>query len=382
MENFISYNPTRLCFGKDIVETMHNTVSLLGKKALLVYGRSSAKKYGYFDKVVAELNKTYVDFVEYSGIKPNPVIDDVEQAVELCNKEKVDFIVALGGGSVIDSAKIISIAYANQVDAWKVMKYHTKVSKSIPIVVVLTLAATGTEMNRAAVVQNHKTHEKIGYANDLIFPHTSFIDPSFSVTVSKENTVYGIADMLSHSLEAYFADGEADLSDRLVAATINEIFEVAPLLLKDLKNYDLRARIMWASTVALNGTLYSGRKSSGDWGVHAIGHVMSYLFDTPHGATLSVCYPAWLKHLKPKIEDRLIKLGTLMTGKKISADKTIKLIENFLIKIEAPTTIEEVEICPDDIPQIKKYLISTKANGMNYKLNEDDYDSILNLCKS
>ncbi|MBN2892417.1 MAG: iron-containing alcohol dehydrogenase [Bacteroidales bacterium] len=379
MENFTAYNPTKLHFGKNIVETMHTRVGIYGKKALVIYGKESAKKYGFFEKVTNQLTKANIEFVEFGGIKPNPVIDDVNKAVELCKKEQIDFIVAVGGGSVIDSAKIIAIAYANNEDAWEIMKYKVKTTKSTPIIVVLTLAATGTEMNGAAVVQNHETHEKIGYVNELNYPKESFLDPDFTITVSKENTIYGIADMIAHSLESYFAEGEADLSDRLVAANINEIFEAGPELLKNLENYDLRARILWASTVALNGTLYSGRKSSGDWGVHSIGHVMSYLFDTAHGATLSVTFLAWMKHLKPRIEKRLEKLGYLLTGEEKTADETIKIFESFFKKIGAPTVLEELEICRTDMAAIKKYLIHTKASGMHYKLEEDDYDKILRL---
>lgn len=364
MENFEAYNPTQLHFGKGITNTMHSNLGKYGKKALLIFGKNSAKRYGYFNKIVEQLEQINLDFVEFGGIKANPTIDDVNKAVTVCENENIDFIIALGGGSVVDSAKIIALAYANNEDAWEIMKYQKKVNKIIPIVVVLTFAATGTEMNGAAVIQNHKTHEKIGYFNSLCYPKESYLDPTFTMTVPKQQTIYGIADIVAHTLEAYFAAGEAELSDRFVAALLQEVFEVAPLLIKNLNNYDYRARMLWASTIALNGTLYHGRESSGDWGVHTIGHVLSYLFDTPHGATLSVTFPAWMKHLKPKIEDRLEKLGLLLTGKEIEADETIELIENFFIKIEAPTMLEQIEICRTDMESIKKYLIHTKASDM------------------
>lgn len=379
MEKFTVYNPTKLIFGKNAIEKLPENIINCGKKALIVYGKNSAKKFGYFKQVTDQLDKAGVEYAEFGGIKPNPVVDDVRNAVELCRKENIDFIIAIGGGSVIDSAKIISLSYANNQDAWEIMKYKVICSKSIPVFVVLTLAATGSEMNPFAVIQNHETHEKIGFGCDFSFPKVAFLDPDYTLTVTRDYTVYGIADMVAHSLEAYFAGGQAELSDRFVASVLNEIFEVAPLLLKDLKNHDYRARIMWASTVALNGTLYSGRLSSGDWGVHSIGHVLSYLFDTPHGATLSIAYPAWMRHLKPRIEDRLIKLGTLITGKKTSADKTIDLIEKFFVSINTPISLRDIDICESDLPNIKHYMIHTEANGDNYKLDENDLEKILKL---
>jgi alcohol dehydrogenase YqhD (iron-dependent ADH family) len=379
MENFTVYNPTKLFFGSQIIDKMHKNIVKYGQKALLLYGKKSAKEFGYYDMIVEQLRQARINFVEYFGIKANPILSDVINAVEVCKKEKIDFIIALGGGSVIDSAKIISVAYANELDPWQIMKYEVIPQKSVPIIAVLTLAATGTEMNGATVIQNSKTHEKIGYVSPLCFPTESYLDPNFTLSVSKEQTIYGIADMIAHSLESYFAFGTAELSDKLVASVLKEIFEVAPKLLNNLNNYDLRARVLWASTVALNGTLYSGRKSSGDWGVHSIGHVISYLFDTPHGATLSVAFPAWMKYHKNKIKYRLENLGYLLTGEDINEDETIELFEKFFKKIGAPVSLEELEICENDIPIIKKYMITNNVSGMNIKMNENDYEAILKL---
>jgi len=379
MEKFIAYNPTKLFFGKNTTDNLHKNIVNYGKKALLLFGKNSAKKYGYYNIVIEQLKKADIDFFEYSGIKPNPTLSDVNKAISVCKTENIDFIVALGGGSVIDSAKIIAVGYANDKNPWEIMKYQVKVDKTIPVVSVLTFAATGTEMNGAAVIQNHQTHEKIGYFNELLFPDQSYLDPTFTTTLPKDQTTYGIVDIVAHTLEAFFAAGKAHLSDRFVVALLKEVFEIAPKLLKNLTNYKYRARILWASTVALNGTMYHGRLSSGDWGVHSIGHILSYLFDTPHGATLSVTYPAWMKHLKPKISDRLEKLGFLLTGEDISDTETIKIIEDFFVKIKAPIMLEDIEICRSDMNSIKKYMEHNKVTGMNYSLNKDDYDAILNL---
>jgi alcohol dehydrogenase YqhD (iron-dependent ADH family) len=377
MENFTAYNPVRLFFGANVTDVMHSNIAKYGNKALLVYGQGSVKKFGYYDIIISQLKKANIKTIEFSGIKPNPIIDDVYKAVDLCKKEKIDFIVALGGGSVIDSAKIISVAYASNLDPWEIMKYKTIPVKKIPIIVVLTFAGTGSEMNAAAVLQNHKTHEKIGYVNELLFPNEAYSDPIFTKSVSKEQTAYGIVDIISHSLESFFAEGDAPLPDRFVAQLINEIFAIAPLLLKDLDNYEYRSRVLWASTVALNGTLYAGRKTSGDWGVHSIAHVLSYLYDIPHGATLSITYPAWLKFMKRKIPHRIERLGFLLKNEPISADETIDIFEKFFMKINSPILLHEVGLCDNDIDQIKEYLILSDASGMNHELQPNDYDEIL-----
>ncbi len=377
MENFTAYNPVRLHFGMNVTDEMNSNLSNYGKRALLVYGQGSVKKFGYYDKIVSEFKEANIDFFEFGGIKPNPIVDDVYKAVELCRKHNIDFIVALGGGSVIDSAKIINVAYANNLDPWDIMKYKKIPLKKVPLIVVLTFAGTGSEMNQAAVLQNHKSHEKIGYVNELLYPDEAYLDPLFTATVPEEQTVYGIVDMIAHSLEAFFADGEAPLSDRFVAQLINEVFSVAPLLLKHLNNYEYRARILWASTVALNGTLYAGRETSGDWGVHSIGHVLSYLFDTPHGATLSIVYPAWLKFMKRRIPHRIERLGFLLKNEPVSVDETITIFEKFFTKINAPIRLHEIGLCENDAEQIKEYLILTDASGMNHKLEPNDYDDIL-----
>lgn len=377
MKNFTAYNPTKLFFGKGVLDEFGDTLLALGKKTLLVTGKKSVKKYGYFDIVTQKLNDLGINYVKYEGISPNPSIKDVRKAVKLCKKEKVDFIVALGGGSVIDSAKIIAASYSNNAEPWDVMTGKVPLEKRTPLAVILTFAGTGSEMNSAAVIQNEEENLKIGFADPSLFPDYSYLDPTFTKTVPKNQTIYGIADLIAHSLEAYFAEGDAHLSDRFIAALFNEVSEVAPLLLENLHNYEYRYRIMWAATVALNGTLYHGRKTSGDWGVHSLGHALSFMFDTPHGATLSLIYPAWLKHMKSKISDRIANLGKLITGKEVTAEQTIEIIENFFKKIGAPTEWGQVELCPNDKFLIKKFWINSKASGTYHKLEEEDYDGIL-----
>ena len=377
MENFTAYNPVRLHFGKNALDKLPDELSRLGKKVLLLTGKGSVKKYGYYDEVVRRLESAGKDIAEYSGIKPNPIVEDAEKAVALAQQNKVDFVLALGGGSVIDTAKLVALATANDAGVWSLMKRKIEPQRSIPLLVVLTLAATGTEMNAAAVLQNHQTQEKIGYYHPLMYPKASFLNPEFTLSVPKDQTINGIVDLLAHSLEAYFADGDASLSDRFVAANIRETMEYAPFLLKDLQNYDLRARMMWSATVAENGTTMHGRPVSGDWGTHALAHHISLLWDTPHGQTLSVVFPAWMKAMEPKIRKRLEKLGGLLTGKNITATESIAMLENFFRSIGAPVRFKELGLNDADKKELLELWKINKPSGMNISLTETDYKKII-----
>jgi len=379
MENFVAYNPVKLYFGNNSIEKLPEELKKLGNKVLLLTGKGSVKKYGYYDMIKNILKENQNEIIEFSGIKPNPVVDDAEKAVTLAQKHNIDFILAIGGGSVIDTAKVVSLAYANKVPVWKLMKREVEPQTKVPLLVVLTLAATGTEMNAAAVLQNHQTQEKIGYYSPLMYPKASFLNPEFTLTVPKSQTINGIIDLVSHSLEAFFSGGDAPLSDRFVAANILETMDYALPLLKDLQNYDLRSRMMWSATIAENGTTMHGRTSSGDWGTHALAHHISLLWDTPHGQTLSVVFPAWMKAMKYKINQRLEKLGFLLTGKKTTADESIQIIEDFFIKIEAPTRFEQLNLTEKDKDTLLKLWIKNQPNGSNIKLNENDYQNIIKL---
>jgi len=379
MENFTAYNPVKLHFGKDALEKLPEEVAGLGNKVLLLTGKGSVKKYGYYDAVAGQLKTAGKEIVEYSGIKANPIVDDAEKAVALARKHQIDFVLALGGGSVIDTAKLVALAYANEAGVWQLMKHEVKPTQKIPLLVVLTLAATGTEMNAAAVLQNHETMEKIGYYNPLMFPQVSFLNPEFTLSVPKNQTVNGIVDLIAHSLEAYFAGGNAPLSDRLVASIILETRDYALRLLKDLQNYDLRARMMWSATLAENGTTMHGRPVSGDWGTHALAHHISLLWDTPHGQTLSVVFPAWMKAMKYKIARRLENLGFLLTGQKTTADDTIAWFEKFFQSIEAPIHFEELGLQKTDKHELLKWWKINRPTGMNIQLNDDDYQNIIDL---
>lgn len=377
MENFVAYNPTKVHFGKGVLRNLGEVVIEFGSRVLMIYGKGSVMKNGCYNEIMTQLRNVKAQTFEYNGIKPNPVIDDVDAAASYGISKGIDCIIAAGGGSVIDSAKIISVCIAEECQGWDVMKNRIEIKNAVPLIAVLTLAATGTEMNNVAVLQNTETKEKIGYSNVSMYPKHSFLDPSYTASVPANYTAYGIVDLIAHSLESFFGPGDASLSDRFVEAIIKEAFEYGPKLMKDLTNYDLRAKIMWAATNALNGLTGYGRSATGDWGVHAIGHVISFLYDTPHGATLSMVYPAWLKCMKKKIPGRISKLGEHLFNDP-DIDSTIIKLEAFFRLIGSPVNMAESGLDNDKAGEILKLMNVQRASGRNYILNNSDREEIVN----
>jgi alcohol dehydrogenase YqhD (iron-dependent ADH family) len=375
MNNFTAFNPVKLHFGKDVVKDLGSSATELGKKALLVYGSGSVLRNGSYSDTAEQLKTHGIQTTEFNGIKPNPRVEDVMEAARIGRKAGVDMVVAVGGGSVIDSAKIIAICLADNCDAWEVMTGKHTPEGALPLIAVLTLAATGTEMNAVAVLQNGETMEKMGYRNDLIYPAHSFLDPTYTLSVPENYTAYGVVDLVAHALEAWFGKGEATLSDRFVVSIIQEALEYGPLLMKDTDNYDLRAKIMWAATNALNNMTMYGRVS-GDWGVHALGHVLSFLYDTPHGATLSIIYPAWMRLLKERAGDRILQLGSALFGA-TSVDETIDRLESYFQSLGSPVRCQDAGIDESKKEAILKLMNRNRAEGTNFMLSDGDRERLL-----
>lgn len=377
MENFELYNPVKAHFGRDVIQKLSVEIGASGKKALLVYGMGSIKKNGIYNAVMEQIDKAGIAFVEYAGIKPNPLIDDVRNAVKLGKDASVDHIIAVGGGSVIDSAKVISIGIAGDHDPWDYVKGKEKPVSGLPLLAVLTLAATGTEMNRFAVVQDNNSNEKIGFGYPPMYPSVSFLDPSYTISVNADYTAFGISDLVAHALEAYFGKGDASLSDRFVFSIIQEAMEYGPQLLGDLSDYDLRARIMYAATMALNNLTMYGRES-GDWGVHSIGHILSVLYDVPHGASLSITYPAWLRFHADRAGDRIVYLGNELFGVN-SVEETALSFEKFFRSINSPIKLSDTQYGNYNKEEIITTMIANGVGGMHHKLTEADYHKLLDM---
>lgn len=377
MENFTTYNPVKLRFGRDIVNELGKSVQKIGKKVLLIYGRGSVKKNGSYEDVMEQLKSIGAEVYEYSGIQSNPLITDVDKAAELGREKEVDLVLALGGGSVLDTAKVTALAIPVDHSGWKFISGEAVAKKGIPIISVLTLAATGSEMNMFAVVQNPATKEKKSVWSPHCYPVESFMDPAYTLRVPKNYTGYGITDLVAHSLEAYFGKGNSSLADRFIFSIISEALLYGPQLMENLENYELRAKIMLAATYALNGTTVVG-KAVGDWGVHAIGHVLSVLYGVPHGASLSIVYPAWLKFHLYELEDNISELGENIFNEP-DAEKSIGMLESFFESVESPVRLQDFNIGEDRRQEIIDHLIRNKATGNVHKIQEKDYEGIVDL---
>lgn len=378
MENFIAFNPVKLHFGKGVVGDLGEAAAAIGSHALLVYGKGSVLRNGSYEDTLQQLKSHNIKVTEFSGIKPNPLAGDVDEAADTGRKEKVDMVVAVGGGSVIDSAKIIAVSVATGKSAWEVMNGKAEPVKALPLLAVLTLAATGTEMNPVAVLQNPETRQKKGYRHPSMYPAHSFLDPAYTQSVPANYTAYGVVDLTAHCLEAFFGEGDASLSDRYVEVIIKEALEYGPALMEDLDNYELRADIMWAATNALNGLTSYGRKTGGDWGVHALGHVLSFLYDTAHGATLSIVYPAWLKKMRERIPERIADLGSHLFDER-DPDMAILGLERFFRSLGSPVRCQEAGIGEDEFHNILDLMNENRSEGLVHKLSDGDREDILRL---
>lgn len=377
MNKFKIDNPTVLHFGKDVINDLGKTVDYFGKKVLLVYGKGSIKSNGIYDAVIKQLQSISATVVEVDGIKPNPDVEAVNVASDIGRKENVDVILAVGGGSVIDSAKVISVCIPMNSTAWPIMVQEKRPKKAIPLIAVLTLAATGTELNGAAVLTNEISNKKIGFVNKYMFPKHSFLDPQYTFSVPRNYTAYGVVDLIAHALENYFGKGEATLADRFVFSIVNEAITYGPDLLENLNDYDLREKIMFAAAMALSGITVHGR-INGDWGVHSLGHNLSALFDTPHGVTLSIVYPAWLRYLKNKMPERISNLGQAVFNAP-DPDASIDALESFFRKMESPVRLQEAGIGENEKELIIRTMIANKSEGNHFKLNGDDIEAIVDL---
>ena len=379
MENFVAFNPVKLHFGKGVVDNLGKTVEKYGSKVLFITGKGSVKKYGYYEIVKNQLEKYKLQITEFDGIKPNPLIEDVREAMDLGIKNKIDFVLALGGGSVIDSAKMIALGIANNTDPWDFLTGKAEPKSNIPLVNVLTLAATGTEMNAAAVLQNHETGQKLGWGHPLNYPAESFLDPSFTLSVPKNYTAYGVVDLIAHALEAYFGKGEPAVIDEITFVIIKDAIKKGIKLLDNLTDYSLREDIMLDATLALNGwTMYG--KQSGDWGVHSLGHEISLLFDTPHGATLSIVYPAWLRLQSERIPERIKKLGKALFGVE-TVEETIGNLEEVFVKLDSPIRLIDIELSEKEALQILEQYEKNRVSGVNHSLSSEDYKTLIEFMR-
>lgn len=287
MNNFIFQNPVKVYFGENQLCHLGEELSKYGKRVLLTYGGGSIKKNGLYDAVVKEITDAGLELFELSGIAPNPRIDSVREGARMCKEHSIDVLLAVGGGSTIDATKWMAAGACVEHDPWDFFSKWVPVEKALPIVTILTLAATGSEMDPGGVISNPETKEKIGRAEEPLFPKASFLDPTVTYSVSKYQTACGAADMMSHIMEVYF-NMEPDLYmlDSFMEGMMKTIIKYTPIALREPDNYEARANLMWTSSWAINGFVVGGKRQA--WSCHPMEHELSAVYDITHGLGLAI----------------------------------------------------------------------------------------------
>ena len=352
MDNFSFYNPTRIEFGKDKEQRVGQILAEYGaRKVLLTYGSERIKQGGLFATVTQSLAAQGIAFVECGGIVSNPVISKVREAIATARAEQVDAVLSVGGGSVLDSAKAIAAGTAYAGDVWELFIGKGRIEAALPVFAILTLAATGSEMNSGAVVTNEATKEKFAIDSVHCFPKVSIVNPALMNTVSRDYLVYSAADIIAHSIEGYFtATVQPKIQSRLVESVISTVIETTEQLLADPQDYDARAEFAWAATLALNGITYAGTAGFG-YPNHMIEHALSALFNVPHGAGLSVVMPAWMKWYHGRNPAQFERFARQIFGLK-TAEEGIAALEQWFDKIGTPTRLSQLGITQADLPAI------------------------------
>lgn len=297
MNNFVFQNTTKIYFGENQLGHLGEELKRYGTRVLLAYGGGSIKRTGLYDRVMGELRKAGMKVFELSGIEPNPRHTTVNRGADICKKEKVDVVLAVGGGSTIDCAKVVAAASFYDGDSWDLVARKAPVVGALPIVTVLTLAATGSEMDTGGVISNTETNEKFGLLHPLLLPKVSFLDPTNTFTVNAFQTACGSADILSHIFDvAYFTEAEKlDMVDRVMEAVIKTVVDFAPVAMREPANYKARANLMWAASWALNGFLQTGASQAAS--CHAMEHELSAFYDITHGLGLAILTPRWMDYI-------------------------------------------------------------------------------------
>jgi hypothetical protein len=358
MHNFVFHNPTKILFGQGTIEAIGPETTIWGQRALLVYGRESLKQNGLHDRIVASLRAAGVEAAEHGGVRSNPLLSHVRQGIQLARAHRAEVIVAAGGGSVIDTAKAIAAGSPVEHDVWKFFTGKKGIKTALPVTTVLTLAASGSEMNSGMVITNDDTREKFGFGHRLLHPKTSILDPQTTCTVPPEYTVYGAVDAISHVLEFYLtaSDPDTPVQDRLMEGLIENAMAACDRCLENPRDYNGRANLMWTATLALNGLTAAGLGRVG-FPMHLIEHSLSGLYDIPHGAGLAVVMLGWLRAHRQNSASRIAGLGRrifcLPEQDPVSlADQTIARINAWIVSVKAPRTLADLNIPAADIPRI------------------------------
>lgn len=386
MDNFKFHAYTEILFGKGQIQQLPAVLSKYGKNVLLAYGSGSIKKNGIYDSIQSLLSDFNV--IDFADIEPNPHLATVERGRDLCLAHNVDVILAVGGGSVIDCSKVVAAATFYDGNAWDLVENSSKITKALPIVTVLTMAGTGSEMNKGAVITNTETQVKRGTGAWTTIPQTSIVDPTYLYTLPAKQTAAGSADIFSHVLESYFKrTPDAYVQDRMAEAILLTVIKYAPIAMVYPEDYSARANLAWASSLALNGILGSGK--NGAWSVHPIEHELSAYYDLTHGIGLAILTPPWMRHiLNEDTVDKFCEYG-INVWKLPSdmprfdlANAAIDATETFFESLKIPMTLHEVGIDASKFEVMAKKAV--ELGGLAYAyvpMNEKDVVEILEACK-
>ena len=383
MQNFDYQTPTRLVFGKGVIEKLPAALAPIGKKVLLTYGGGSIKKIGLYDKVL-DLLKGF-DIVELPGIQPNPKYDpSVLDGVRLCKEHGIEVILSVGGGSVLDCSKAIAAGACYDGDPWDLISYQVKAKAALPIVDIITLAATGSEYDCGGVISRTETNDKIGYIDPLLYPVVSFLDPTYTFTVSRKQTAAGIADAMNHTMEQYFTEDTTLLNDGFCESMLRSLMANGRKCLENPEDYTARAEMMLCCTYGCNDILSLGNSPSG-WPCHGIEHALSGYYDITHGEGLAIITPRWMEHiLSERTLGRFVKYGVNVFGIDPALDpwdiahKAIGATYSFFESIGIPMHLRDVGIDDSRLGEMAHHVAVNEGLEDAYvPLNEADIKAIL-----
>lgn len=387
MQNFVFHNPTKIIFGKKTIPSIGPETLQWGNKCLLVYGGGSIKKNGVYDQVTSSLKESGLEIFEHSGIKSNPLLSDVQDGIAKVKAHNIDVVVAVGGGSVLDSSKAICAGAVVNHDVWKFFTGKKSIKNTLPMTAVLTLAASGSEMNSGMVITHDETREKFGFGNKRLFPKVSILDPETTYSVPGDYTAYGAIDAISHVLEYYMTteDPATPVQDRLMEGLITNAMISCDRCLANPNDYNARADLMWTATLALNGLTGAGLGKVA-FPMHMIEHSLSALYNVPHGAGLSVIIPGWLRWRSIQDASKIIQLGSNifnfeLRGLDPVAHTTIKILENWFTRVNSPIRLAELDIAPDKIPLIAENAVRLAKVWRLNQYSQETIEGILSLCR-
>ena len=389
MENFIFKNPTKIIFGRGTEESVGTEAAVYSKKVLLHFGGGSIKKSGLYDRVTASLKKAGVEWVELGGVQPNPRLSLVREGINLCRQHGVGLILAVGGGSVIDSAKAIAMGAVFDGDVWDFYMGKGVPIDALPVGTVLTIPAAGSESSTGTVITNEDGWYKRSVNSDLIYPRFSILNPELASSLPKFQVAAGATDIMAHLMERYFTNvTHVSFTDRLLEATMKTIIATAPRVLADPNDYDSWAELMWAGTIAHNNLLNTGRL--GDWASHSIEHEISGIYDVTHGAGLAVVFPAWMKYTLNHDLNRFVQWAVRVWNvdldvfdQEATAREGIRRMEEFFHSMGLGTRLVDLGIKDDRLQEMAEKCTSrnTHTVGNFVALDQKAVFDILSLAR-